>query len=525
MKKCTTLNISSALIRSFCLIFSLFFLSDLSAKESKPLIIDADFVDYDGKLINLNGNSRVDHELGIVEAQRIVLRSEAEEQKLRFAYLKMQDGVKIALQDGGQLCCGEAELDYHTLTGKFSGRSPEEYVIYTENLKGSNPKGVIPLEVKSLDMHLYLKQEDQQSSSSLSISKIKADHHVSVNYNNDFLATADHGFYERRELTQEKSRNQKNEDLKSNLLPSSGNYSLLSLYANEQSGTCQVINRNGDLIIANKISIDTLKRELQFDLPKGSLYTQNASNKNEIHFSCETMTWHEPEDLLILHNQVEINYNDLGTLINPYEIRVSRQMIEGYKQVSQIESLGESVFSYQDEKKHENHVLSTYSKFTLDLLHQLAHLESPRDANNNVLENLQVHFNDATGEIFADEAFIIYKEVNKKMRPVKLLLKGNVWLLNRTSIDKDDPGKILQFAMADRVEYDLEAKEILCMADFSKRVLFFDKSNNLQVSAPSVKAKRDLHTQKESIQGMGDVRFSFIEKEFDQLKKRFGDRL
>lgn len=402
-------------------------------EQAKPLMKGAaDKVEFslDGKIIALHGNATVDHELGKVEAQQMTLTPETEGKKLRLANIKMNEGVKIALQDGGKLSCEEAEIDYHTLTGKFSG-GPQEHVTYNEYLKGRDLKVTTAFEVKSRTMGIRLQQENQKESSSIVISQITADNDVSVHYNNDFLAVANHGLYER---------------------------------GNEQ------------------------------------------------------------QDVLVLRDDVEVNYKGVGKLTNPSEIQIHRKLIDGRKQVSLIDCAGQSVLNYQDEKKNESHVLTTHNKFMLD--HQLmrAHLDSPRDVDNNVLENLQVHFIDPMGEIYADEVFVDYKEINKRMTPIKLLLKGNVWLLSRTSADKDDPGKVVQFAMADCVEYDIAAKEMLCMADFNKRVLFFDKNNNLQISAPAVKAKRDSLTQKNAIQGMGDVRFSFIEKEFEQLKKRFESR-
>jgi len=52
-------------------------------------------------------------------------------------------------------------------------------------------------------------------------------------------------------------------------------------------------------------------------------------------------------------------------------------------------------------------------------------------------------------------------------------------------------------------------------------VLFYDKINNLQVSAPEIKMQRDKQTKKQQFQGIGDVRFHFVEKEYQQLRKRF----
>ncbi len=488
-----------------CCLF--YFFSVLSAQELKPLIIDADFVDYNGKLIKLNGKACVNHELGQVQAENILLIPENEDKKLRFASVKMHDEVKIDLQDGGQLSCTEAEIDYHTLTGQFLGGALQPYVSYIENIKGRDPNTWAKLEVKSSKMAIRLQPESAQVSS-LVIHEIKAEHDVCVNFNNEFFALADHALYARKDLQSHAKKN-----------PQSAT---LSLQANE-SGICQVSNRNGDIIDSKKITLDTSTRELQFESPKGFLFASHEEEAQcEIAFSCDSMTWKEPQDLLILRDQVIVNYKGIGTLTNPNEIRIQRQLIQGHKQVSLIDCVGQSELNYQDEKKGEKHKLTTHHRFVLDHQHQQAHLSSPRDSDNNVLEDFQVHFTDPMGEIFADEVFITYKEINKTMTPVKLLLKGHVWLLSRTSVDKEDPGKILQFAVADRIEYDIPTKEMLCLADLNKRVLFFDKNNNLQISASSVKAKRDLHTHKDSIQGIGDVRFSFIEKEYEQLKKRLG---
>lgn len=53
-----------------CLLISL---STLYAEEPSPLYIDSEQVNYNGKIISLEGHAVVDHELGRVEAQTITL--------------------------------------------------------------------------------------------------------------------------------------------------------------------------------------------------------------------------------------------------------------------------------------------------------------------------------------------------------------------------------------------------------------------------------------------------------------------
>lgn len=480
----------------------------LQAEESKPLTLDSELLDYNETVITLKGRAVVDHELGKVEADEILVIPEKEGKKMRVAHLKMSDQVKIALADGGQLSCAQAVIDIRQMNGRFLGDVNQEDVIYVEYFKEGQTTSSL-LEVKAKEMNLQLKKGIQNHT--WIIHQIKALEKVRINYNHDFLGEADEGIYER----QEQSGSQEKAPLGKVL-------GVLSLYARGPSGKCQVSHQNGDQIQANKITLDILKRELQFDAPQGILHLKSNKEKHEpIVFTCSKMVWNEPSDTLFLTDQVSINYG-IGTLTNPHEVIIDRHLVDGHKQLHTIESLGPTVFTYQDEKKHEQHVLTTHSKFILD--HQLkrAILESPRDIDNRVLQEYQVNFSDPLGEIYADEMIITYKEMDKTIVPEKLFLKGNICMLSRSSIDKDLPGKFLQFAIADRVEYDIAAREMICLADSRKRVLFFDKSNNLQISAPSVKIRRDALSKKESIQGMGDVRFSFIDKEFDQLKKRLG---
>lgn len=488
-------------------------INTLSAEPVKPLMIDSDLVNYDGKLIHLTGHATVDHELGKIEAQQVTIVPEKEGKKMRFQRLMMNNDVKISLQDGGELNCTNADIDYHALTGKFSAGDELEFVVYKENLKDKKSSAATPVEVKSKEMKIHLQRHAQpEGEEKMVISQIITDQDVSVIYNEEFIAMADYGIYQRWAP----------QTIVSGDLPVSQSklMGFFSLQANQPRGICQVRHRNGDYVNAKKMDIDFVKRELKFEAPQGFLSPKE--NQNEIEFTSGTMVWNEPKDLLTLYKDIEVVYRGVGTLKNPSEVRIYRQMKEGRKQVQFVECLGHSILNYQDPSKGETHTLTTHQKFSLDRQLLQAHLESPRDANNRVLEKLQVHFTGPMGEVYADEVYIYYQEVDQKLQAQKLFLKGNVWLLKRTSADKDDPGKIVHFAISDRVEYDLASNEMLFLADYNTRVLFFDKGNNLQVSAPSVKVKRDQQMQKDVIQGIGDVRFSFLEKELQLLQKRFG---
>jgi len=117
-------------------------------------------------------------------------------------------------------------------------------------------------------------------------------------------------------------------------------------------------------------------------------------------------------------------------------------------------------------------------------------------------EGDQVHYTDEINQVFADKVTV---------ETEKVFLEGNVKVMSRG-------GVLLQYILADTAEYFSETKTIVFQSKNGKRVIFFDQPNNIQMSAPGLKVVRG---EKESIQGIGDVRFELIEEELKELKKRF----
>lgn len=113
-----------------------------------------------------------------------------------------------------------------------------------------------------------------------------------------------------------------------------------------------------------------------------------------------------------------------------------------------------------------------------------------------------------------EKAVIYFVPANQTLALETINLNGNVRLLNKV-------GALPQYALADHLIYDNNTRQIHLVGTKAKRVLLYDKINDLQVSAPEIKIYRDQMTHKEQFRGVGDVRFQFAEKEFDQIRKRF----
>ncbi len=476
------------------------------AQEESVLIVESDTAIYEGKQITLKGNALLDHPLGKICAQHIEAIAEKEGRQLDLQQLKMRDRVRIELRDTGRLTCGQAHIDHAAMTGDFSGSEEEEYVVYTEE-KGAQSGSGSPLTVKSRHMVLHINKEAAGHVLRERISAIDADRDVTVNYNNDYVAKADIAVYRKEDNSLD--------------TPQSGLFGQISLHAKEKDGLCQISNRQGDVIKATQIDIDTRKHLLSFSHPRGSLKVENKKLVQEIDFSSDTLLWDDIQHLLTLRGDIKIAQAGMGHLTTDKELLVFHENQNGVKQVHTIECTGETTLVYTDQENGTEHILTCYGKVIVD--HKLfkTTMESPRDINGIVLSDKKVFFKDAMGEIFADKLTIFYDVANHKLEPSRLLLEGDVRILKCTATDPENEGTFLQYAIADKVEYTAQAKEVVLSTEKPKRVLFFDKVNYVSMSAASLKIRRDELTQKESIQGVGDVRFSFAQKELEEFKKIF----
>ncbi len=123
-----------------------------------------------------------------------------------------------------------------------------------------------------------------------------------------------------------------------------------------------------------------------------------------------------------------------------------------------------------------------------------------------------VTYIDTCGEVSAEHVQIDYIQKEQKVTPVKITLTGSVCL---SRMDENE-----QYALAEKVEYFPEHERMI-FTGTKERVLFFDKKRDIQLSAFSVIAEKNPETKRESVRGVGDVRFVLGQEELIQLKERF----
>ncbi len=277
---------------------------------------------------------------------------------------------------------------------------------------------------------------------------------------------------------------------------------------------CRLSSVDGDLIISDRINVSLASKVLEMENPIGELYPA----KNEptaLTFNSKHLLWDHEQNQLILDDQVNIFHPELGNLSNHDVVHVFRGEGKGKRSLQKIISEGTTTLQREDQQTLRHYTLVCIGQVILD--HAKGHVElTAYDPSQK-----QVHLKDEFGEIFSDSAEIFYVSAQSRQAiPQKIILKGNVKIINRDTLADDTVG-VMQMALADRVELNPSNNEMTFYANRKKRVLFYDRGNDLQVSAPKLKIKRDQKTKKESFEGTGDVRFSFQDKEIAQLRKKF----
>lgn len=467
--------------------------------EEHPMTLSAAKADYKDKMIVLDGDVNVEHELGKMSAKHAEMHFASGPKKAQIELITLQEKVSVLLQDGGQLSCASADFFCLQLQGVFRGD-----VIYTEMCKSKLPEAV-PLIVKGAVMTLEIARLDTVKNSLPKnfVKQITIDRDVYVNYNHDFIVRADKGIYRKD-----------NQDADENQLTGT-----ITLQRSSQSEQCKVVNRNGDFINAARIDIDVFSKEIVFTDPSGIISGVNheKAKGQQVEFSADILMWSHVKDLLVLQKNVVVQQAGFGRLTSNGQVRLFQQVIEGKKQLKRLEAEGDTIIAFHDPEKSLNHTLISHGQVSVDHQNLLTSLESPKNDRGIVKNEHQISFQDSQGEIFADKAYLYYVNNDGKIVLSSVKLEGNVRLK-----DKQTNGDgVLHYIVADYVDFVPEAKELTFTAKPKRRVLFYDKINNVQVSAPALKIKRDEATKKESVKGVGDVRFSFIEKEYAELRKRF----
>lgn len=269
-------------------------------------------------------------------------------------------------------------------------------------------------------------------------------------------------------------------------------------------GNCLYSTPQGDIIAATEASLDFVNKQTAILAPKGeiSLYQE------KVHFSAGRLFWDRSGKTILLQEMVQAEVAEVGKFSVDEELALTYRMEEGKRELKTVDCLGKTRLVVEDLKRQIACAFACFGKVCLD-----------REGQNITMvsnPNSQISFQDGLAKIAANQAHLYFTDNALD----KVLLTGRVQMINRLTqfFDGNNP---LQYALADTIEYFPRQKELNLFAAADRRVLFQDSVNHIQISAPGLKIKRTTPAQKGYIQGVGDVRFSFVKTEAEMLQNAF----
>lgn len=482
------------------------FLAPLSA-DQEVVNLDSLEAEFDGSAFQLTGDVHLQYDLGRVScasARLITLTSDNLEKNTQ---IQLKGGVHIEINGRGSLKCASAEINCAQQNASFFSDSDQKYVFYQEDWGKKGGKSV-PLEIQSREMHLkLLKSKDNESSQETieaQIDQIKALGRVEIAYNHMLKASGGSAIYTKQQVAS--SSIKKNEG------------GIVVITPEENQPFCHVCLRQTDYVDSTLVRVDTVKNQIFFQSPRGKILNGISSGEgDEIEFRSDSMVWDSNDNTLTLQGNIEIHEHSLGTLSTDNQLVLTCDQEEGNTQLRYINITGRVVLSRLDPKKSLCYMLLNDGTTYVDHKEMKVEMRSLADQGGD-----QAHFRGLIGEVFADYITIGYNIDQNAVIPTEIRLEGNVKLLNNVNTGlANGEDVVLQYALADTMEYLPPLRQLNMAAQNGHRVLFFDKINNMQISAPGLKVTKNPDSGKEVIKGVGDVRFRFLEQEIQHIKKRF----
>ncbi len=471
----------------------------LYADFTDEVVIDSGHVECKKGDLVFTENVSFESSIGHLAANEVKIRSTSDQGGSEIDHIQMRDHVSIALKDMGTLQCEKADVHLSSLSVFLQGE--EDYVTYHDGKKS-------PCRIQAKNMAIELGRGDHPLEKNVFLKFMNAEHEVSFDYHQDLVIRADQALY------------QINEERSNGGVPLQLSGVLLLKRLNDE-GQCQMVSSQGDCVNADQVSFDLEKKQLYIHRPEGYMCVDRKGKTQEkVEFSAGALFWDRIKRKFMLRDRIHAVFEDIGQFTTEDEMLLTYDEVNGKKRIQNFECLGETLLTVLDQKKNFDCTFACYGMMKFDKRNGQITMKSPKDVHGKVLEGKQVFLRDGIAKISADKVKLFYEWVEDKKVLDKVLLEGDVHLINRLTTFTEEEGP-LQFALADVIEYIPKTKELNLLSSGKHRVLFLDRVNHIQISAPALRIKRSTPAQKGYIQGVGDVRFSFVKQEVELMKHSF----
>ncbi len=456
---------------------------------------------YDGSSLHLTGHVVLDHGLGKMTAEEASLQRQEAGKDFPFSVIKLRTAVVLALKNSAQISCGSADLDFTALKGTLLPAENGK-VVYTDQIKRKKDGTTTPLKLCGQNVELnFAKQPCGEEKTNYEIDSILAKEEVEIDYADAFQLFAHQALY-RKELSPDNKTSKREFQ------------GIVTAYPKDEHSQCRLFHQ-GDEIFSDMVDIDLVHSRLTLLHPKGVLATSLLPHlqKGEIHFQSHYLYWDQGKNTLTLKGDVSVDEGALGTLHAQDELQITQTLVKGKHLLKGISTQGYSSLNYKD-AHGAPHKLISHGTLHLDREKLLATIDSP-EKEGIVPKDKQLYYEEAEVAVYADSAALEYAIEGNAMQPSQLSLKGNIRLFSH------DPLKPPRYGIADRLTYSLTTRTLILSANPGKKVLLWDETQGVHLSAPEVHITYDAETKQQTVKGVGAVQFSFTPEEQNKLFQLF----
>ena len=475
--------------------------STMIAVEAPPLLPEAGSVSstnatYDGNALILTGHVILDHGLGKMTAEEASLQKQEMGKDFPFSVIELRKDVHLALKSSAELLCERADLNFDSLIGVLYS-SDTSKVSYVDGFK--KKKETIPFKLMGNKIELlFSKQSHEAKKTDYDVETVLVKEDVLIEYARDFHLQADQALYRKQNSAATNKEFQ----------------GIITAYPKEHS-QCH-LTHGGDAIDADTVDLNMIDSTLSLINPKGVLSStlMPKLQKEPMRFSADQLIWDHVHHAIALKGHVQIEEDSLGKITAVEELHLVHAQAKGKSLLKAIRSQGKTTLIYRDISTAQPHKLVSYGKMEIDRDKLLAALDSPEKEGHVPLDK-QIYYEEEEIGVFADRASLEYSESEEGLRPVSLQVKGNVRLFSH------DPKQPPRCGLADRLIYSLTTRTLILYANPGSKVLFWDESQGLRMSASEVHVTHDPETKQHTVKGIGKVQLSLTTEEEQHLKQLF----
>ncbi|MBI5345785.1 MAG: hypothetical protein HZB76_01395 [Chlamydiae bacterium] len=431
----------------------------------EPLQIASKNGSFDGSLFSLSNNIQIEHKFGKISAQEAFIE-DADKNSFR---LNLKGRVTLNLKSGAVLKSDTASFD--SASSKISFLDLKDKVTYEDTIISKHTqKNKLFLSAHNLEcLFANFKSFDKASLNDL----------VSLTFFDDVHFIFDDQFH----CYSEKAICQKDE---------LGAFKIL-LYPLKDKIHFQFEQNKIDATFAK---VDLKNNDFVLTKPSGELSLFDYKN---ISFSSDEIKWQNFNQSLSLSGNVILDYKNNGS-IKSDEIIIIKHPYQ--KSISKILTKGKTDLSMFKTSKVASR-LSCNGTIELDNDKGTILCLSNKNLNDELI------FQDDQLTVSSKKAFLNY---SKDQKLQNVLLEDNVRFVYRK---KDNT---LGFGIADIISYNPISKELTLKSLPEKKVLFWQDDDSVHLSAKEIEVNR---RNKDSIKGVGDVRFAFNLEEEKLIKDIF----